>query len=79
MNSSMARFIIKTKYPKHISYPPCHLDICICMVNLNLNSYNDLHKYKTCYNKNNLYSSYRKNILNEKMYGSFEHSFDEVV
>ncbi len=50
-SNTIKKFISRTVYKAYYQYPPCNIDICICIVNLNLkDSYNDLLHYRKCYN-----------------------------
>ena len=72
----MKDFIIRTSYNSYKNFPPCNMDICICMVNLNLrDSYSDRHHYKNCYERNSKYTS----IFGAPIHKTFEYSSDEVI
>ena len=74
--TTMVHFIKRSSYKKYNGFPPCHLDICMCMVNLNLkDSYSDQIHYKNCYNRN---LSYTK-VFDDPLYNSFEYSSDKVI
>ncbi len=74
---TLARFIVRTAYKGYNNgFPPCNMDICMCMINLNIkDSYNDRIHYNNCYNRNNLNTK----VFVDHIHKTFVCSSDEVI